>query len=1010
MADYANAPLPAEVRQQADELLKPNLQTNLSEAHSQTEQAARQRDDDKATEIANAQKATAKINADADQEQRKIVVDNRREVAKQQKEGIEGAYEQVNEFSAAATKEQTAARKEIGDKVKGSEGKARQELEKGEADAAKEKEKKEKEAADKKKELEEESKKESWWSRVGSAIKKAVKAITAAIDTIFTALREAVKTIIEKAKNAAIGLINAARDWVVDKLNKFRDWAKEQVNTYLKDRFPELAERINRGIDAVVDTAIDGVNAVADAAIAGVEALANGLAAALDKVLQVFQTALKAAVQIAGAVLTGDFAEALRVAIQAACEIAGIDPQPIFDFIDRAAAQIMNILKHPREFFNNVMAAVGGGVRSFAKNIKTHLINGLIGWLTGALSEVAITLPTTFDVKGIFSLVMQILGLTYENIKARVIKRFPPAAGVFSAVEKGFAIVKRLVTEGPIALWEMAKESLVNLKEIVLGGIRSFVITTVVKEAITWLLGLLNPAGALVKILKLIYDFVMFLVERFQQIKDFVLSVYNSLAAIASGAIGPAQAAVEDALARSLPVVISLLASLAGLGGIGKTVKEIIGKVATPVNKVIDKVIDKIIAFAKKLLGQGKPGTEGSIGLEDQKKHSQYVKEIKDELKKPAGKDVDSFDKFYRVKSQGAEQLRKQYQPKLKKGIKLAISYGSLEQEKKDRDIDVKIKISPNTTTDSVTLEPGDQPPEGAVAVYRGLHFGTNWDSIRKTKYEDEIRKTFDQIKADGTFSTASYQVALERMGKDNPTSADLESATTVVNAEIEKMKQTHDIDRAFFLEKLANLDKAIAKARGEGNTGEVDRLTGLRTTLADQYEKRFTSKGGRQLPNKFLAALTHYLDDQKSFESELEKRAGGFYGDLPFTKIPFISTSKSGKGAALYAFGKLAGAQKRTTGVVGRVLVYIASLTDLEKAGAMDARKYHDEGKIVLSRRRFGEQEVTFTGSIPPDFLKNFTNATVPPDAPDTVGTRAEGLASSAAGSLGGLKDFTTQ
>ncbi|RIK35289.1 MAG: hypothetical protein DCC55_30735, partial [Chloroflexi bacterium] len=32
VADYANAPLPAEVRQQADELLKPNLQTNLSEA------------------------------------------------------------------------------------------------------------------------------------------------------------------------------------------------------------------------------------------------------------------------------------------------------------------------------------------------------------------------------------------------------------------------------------------------------------------------------------------------------------------------------------------------------------------------------------------------------------------------------------------------------------------------------------------------------------------------------------------------------------------------------------------------------------------------------------------------------------------------------------------------------------------------------------------------------------------------------------------------------------------
>jgi uncharacterized protein DUF4157 len=606
VADYADAPLTADVRQKADELLQPNLQTNLAAAKTQTEQAADERDTDKAAEIAKAEEETAKINQKADADQRNIVIENRGKVAQQQKEGIESAYDQANEFATSADSEQTAARKEIGEKVKDSEGQARDELDKGEAEADKKKQESEKEAADKKKELEKEQEDDSWWDRVASAIKKAVKAITAAIDFIFTKLREAVKTIIEKAKQAAIGLINAARNWVVDKLNKFRDWAKQQVDTYLKDRFPGLAARINGAIDAAVDTAITGVNFVADTAIAGVEALAKGLAAALDKVLQVFQTALKAAVQIAGAVLTGDFAEALRIAIQAACEIAGIDPQPIFDFIDRAAAQITNILKHPKEFLNNVMEAVAGGVRGFVKNIKKHLIGGLLGWLTGALSEVAITLPETFDVKGVFSLVMQILGLTYENIKAKVIKKFPPAATVFSLVEKGFVIIKRLITEGPMALWEEAKAALSNLKEIVLGGIRSFVITTVIKEAVTWLLGLLNPAGALVKILKLIFDFVMFLVERFEQIKDFVVSVYNSVAAIASGSLGPAKAAVEDALARSLPVVIGLLASLAGLGGIGKTVKNIIGKVANPVHKVVDKVIDKIIAFVKKLLKKGK--------------------------------------------------------------------------------------------------------------------------------------------------------------------------------------------------------------------------------------------------------------------------------------------------------------------------------------------------------------------------------------------------------------------
>jgi len=606
VADYANAPLPLDVRKKADELLKPRLDTNLSEAKSQIQEASQKRDQDKSTEISNAESEAKQINESADKDQREIVITNRKDVARQQKEGIENAYGQVNEFTTEADKKHTAERKEIGDDVKDSESKAKKELEKGEADAEKKKQEEERKAAAKKEELDREQKKGSWWDRVASAIKSAVKAITKAIDVIFTALRDAVKFIIETAKNAAIGLINAARNWVVDKLNKFRDWAKDKVNKYLKDRFPALAERINKGIDSVVDTAIDGVNAVADAAIAGIEKLANALAAALDKILQVFQTALKSAVGIAGAVLTGDFAEALRIAIQAACDIAGIDSKPIFDFIDRAASQVMAILKAPKIFFNNLMTAVGAGIRNFVKNIKDHLIKGLLGWLTGALSNVPITMPTTLDFQGVLSLALQILGLTKENIKARIIKKYPKAAKVFSAIEKGMAIALKVLKGGPMAIWEEIKAKLTNLRQTVLDGIKSFVITTVVKEAMTWVLGMLNPAGALVKIIGLIYRLVMFLVERFEQIKTFIMSVYDSVTAIASGALRKATAAVEDALSRSLPVVISLLARLAGLGGIGKSVQEIIGKIRKPIDKFIDALIDKIVKFAKKLLGKGK--------------------------------------------------------------------------------------------------------------------------------------------------------------------------------------------------------------------------------------------------------------------------------------------------------------------------------------------------------------------------------------------------------------------
>lgn len=604
--DYAEAQLPQEVRDKADEKLAQSMQKNLDKAGQEAKGAAQTRDTDKTRAVEDAEQKTEALNKQADSDQKTLVIDNRKKVGEQQSSGITQAFGKVKEFETDAGKQQTDRNKEIRDEVKSSEEKADAELKKGEADAETKKKEGEKEAREKKEKLEREQKNDSWWDRAKNAIKSAVKVITDAIDKVFTAIREAVKTIIDKAKQLAVNAINAARNYVVDKLNKFRDWAKEKVTKYLGEHFPAIATAINNAIDSVVDVAIAGVNMVADGAIAAVEALANVLAAALDKILSVFQAVLKAAVQIVGAILTGDFLEALKIAIRTGCEIAGIDSKPIFDFFERAGKNLLDILKGPGKFFNNLVKAVGMGVRGFVKNIKQHLIKGLVGWLTGALSETNITLPETFDVKGIFTLVMQILGLTYENIKARIIKRYPPAAKVISAVEKGVEIIHLLLTKGPIALWEMVKNAMANLKEMVMGAIRNFVITTVIKEAVTWLLGLLNPAGALVKILKLLFDLVMFLVERFNQIKDFVLSVYGAIMSIASGVLGTAAAAVENAMSRSLPVIIGLLASLAGLGGIGKTVQGIIKKVTTPINKVIDKVIDKVITFAKNLLKKGK--------------------------------------------------------------------------------------------------------------------------------------------------------------------------------------------------------------------------------------------------------------------------------------------------------------------------------------------------------------------------------------------------------------------
>ncbi|MBG6204909.1 hypothetical protein IWQ48_006079 [Labrenzia sp. EL_13] len=609
-ADYASAELPQQVRDAADAKIAPDLHANVAEARSETVAAAAKRDADRDASVTEAESRAEKANIEADDKQRQAVVAGRGDVARKQGEAIGQAYEGVARFAGDAGKRETNDAKNIRDNVKTEEGKADRELEKGEEKARQHKKDEEAKAAAKKKELKEKKEKQGLLDRAVSFVKEAINKITEAIDAIFEGLRKLVKIAIDAAKTLAIGLINAARATAILALEGYRTFAKGLIDITVGTFYPDVAKKMNDGIDAVVDTAVDGVNAAADGAIAGVEAAASWLGKKLNQILDKFKAGLKGAIRMAGALMTGDFAGAARIAVETACEIAGIDPQPIFDFFDRAKSQIMAILKSPGKFINNVMTAVGMGVRGFAERFGQHFKTGAIQWLTGALSAVPITLPAKWDIKGIFSLVAQILGLTYENIKARIIKKFPNAAKIFNLVEKGFALIKKLVNKDFSGLWEEVKAKLASLKQTVIDGIKNWAIVNVIKEGIIWLLSLLNPASALVKALKLLADLVFWLIDNFKRIKDFVMSVYTAITNIAAGVLGPAAKAVENAMARSLPVVISFVASAIGLGNIGEAVQGVISKITAPINKMIDALIDKVVAFAKKLWGKTKQGAK----------------------------------------------------------------------------------------------------------------------------------------------------------------------------------------------------------------------------------------------------------------------------------------------------------------------------------------------------------------------------------------------------------------
>ena len=226
----------------------------------------------------------------------------------------------------------------------------------------------------------------------------------------------------------------------------------------------------------------------------------------------------------------------------------------------KAAGVIGDILADPIGFLSNLIGGIKAGLSQFVGNIVGHLQQGLMGWLTGALGNAGIELPKTFDIKGIFSLVLQVLGLTYASIRARVVKQV--GEPVVQKLEQTVDIFKVLITEGLGGLWRFVQDRIGDLEETVIGGIKDFIIEKVIKAGITWLIAFMNPAAAFIKACKAIYDIIMFLIERGSEIMAFVNSVLDSIAAVAKGNIGamaaedrgqPGQGAAADDLLPGQP-------------------------------------------------------------------------------------------------------------------------------------------------------------------------------------------------------------------------------------------------------------------------------------------------------------------------------------------------------------------------------------------------------------------------------------------------------------------------
>jgi Domain of unknown function (DUF4157) len=269
----------------------------------------------------------------------------------------------------------------------------------------------------------------------------------------------------------------------------------------------------------------------------------------------------------------------------------------VMPYLRRAAGALQAIFRNPVGFVGNLVRAGIQGFRQFAGNFLNHLRRSLIDWLTGTLVGAGVYIPQALELREIVKFVLSVLGLTWQAVRGKLVRLIGDRA--VAALEAGFDLVLLLVREGPAAAWEKIRETLGNLRDMVMEQIMTFVSNQVVQAAITRLLTSLNPAGAFIQAIIATYNTVMFFVERLRQIAQVALAFLDSMVAIASGNIGTAASRVETVMAGLLTLVISFLARIAGLGRVSDAVKNIVDRIRAPIDRALDRVAEWIAATAR---------------------------------------------------------------------------------------------------------------------------------------------------------------------------------------------------------------------------------------------------------------------------------------------------------------------------------------------------------------------------------------------------------------------------
>ncbi|MDQ3181001.1 MAG: hypothetical protein M3Q33_10825, partial [Acidobacteriota bacterium] len=470
-----------------------------------------------------------------------------------------------------------------------------------------------------------------------------------------------------------ITIINRNLDLFKVEMNRLIDRVAATVETRLKQAKDEIDRgqtKIKNYVSTLKGSTLKEIGKAAEKEVAGrFDEMRAGVEDRKNALAQKLAESYKSAIDKGNALASELEAENAGAAYRLAKKIAEI-AQIILDFKDKlvailkkAVSVILDILSDPIGFFGNLIDALRQGFSQFKQNFAKNFKEAIAQWLFGNLGGEGFELPKDLSAPSILKLVMGVAGLTYDKIRKKAAKLIGERN--VALLERLYEYLKILFTGGAGELWAEVKKDFGNLEETVIGGIKSWLMTTLVEAGIKKLLTMFIPGGGFAQAALAIYKIVGFIVERAAQIADFISSIVNSVADIVSGAISAAASRIEKALIQALALIIDLLARIIGLSGIAQTIKSLIKKFQDKVEKAIDFVIAKVVQTVKKLFGKSKvksKAKEQTVEPDVKKRWDEGIKAVRKVAAeaKSKGKKQNAIDaSLTQIKSQyGFKELR----------------------------------------------------------------------------------------------------------------------------------------------------------------------------------------------------------------------------------------------------------------------------------------------------------------------------------------------------------------